>query len=296
VVLGLNTLADYEARSPFFGCITGRFANRIAGARFTLDGVDYTLAKNDGPNHLHGGLVGFNKQVWTPSVQGDSLTLHYLSPDGDEGYPGNLDVSVTYSLTEENDLRIDYHATTDKPTPVNLTNHSYFNLAASGDIYDHIMMINADHYTPTDLTLIPTGEIAPVAGTPFDFRSPQAIAPGQRSSHPQIVAARGYDHNFVLNRPVPEDGSLVLAARVSDPGSGRVMDVLTTEPGVQFYAGNFLDATLVGSHGALIRQSDGLCLETQHFPDAVHQPNFPSVVLRPGETYQSTTVFRFLTD
>ena len=296
VALGFNHLADYETRSPFFGCITGRFANRIAGGRFTLDDVEYTLATNNGPNHLHGGLVGFNKQVWTPSVNGDSLVLHYLSPDGEEGYPGNLDVTVTYTLSDDNGLRIDYHATTDKPTPVNLTNHSYFNLAASGDIFDHVLMINADHFTPMDSTSIPTGEIARVEGTPFDFRTPRPIGPGQRSSHPQIVFGRGYDHNFVLNRPVPNDGSLVLAARVADPASGRVMDVLTTEPGVQFYAGNFLDATLVGSHGTLYRQSDGLCLETQHFPDAVHHPHFPSVILRPDQTFQSATIFRFLTD
>ncbi|RPI96619.1 MAG: galactose mutarotase [Chloroflexi bacterium] len=298
VALGFDNLADYETRSPYFGCITGRFANRIAGGRFALDGVDYMLATNNGPNHLHGGLVGFNKQVWTPTVSGDSLVLLYLSPDGEEGYPGNLDVTVSYTLTDDNGLRIDYHATTDKPTPVNLTNHSYFNLAGngSGDIHGHVLLINADHFTPTDSTAIPTGEIARVDGTPFDFLTPRRIGPGQRSSHPQIVYGRGYDHNFVLNRPVPDDGSLVLAARVSDPGSGRVMDVLTTEPGVQFYAGNFLDATLVGSSGTLYRQSDGLCLETQHFPDSVHHPHFPSVVLRPGGTFQSTTVFRFLTE
>jgi aldose 1-epimerase len=294
VVLGFNNLADYETRSPYFGCITGRYANRIAGGRFTLDGVEYRLATNDGPNHLHGGTVGFDKQVWAPTVNGNSLALHYLSPDGEEGYPGNLDVTVTYTLTDDNALRVDYDATTDKPTPVTLTNHSYFNLAGSGDIHGHRLMINADHYTPTDATAIPTGEIAPVDGTPFDFRTPRLIGPGQRSSHPQIVYGRGYDHNFVLKRP--DDGSLVLAARVSDPGSGRVMEVLTTEPAVQFYAGNFLDATLVGSGGALYRQSDGLALETQHFPDTVNHAHFPSAVLRPGETYQSTTVFKFSTD
>jgi aldose 1-epimerase len=294
VVLGFNTLADYETRSPYFGCITGRYANRIAGGRFTLDGKEYRLATNDGSNHLHGGKVGFDKRVWTPTVSGNSLALHYLSPDGEEGYPGNLDVTVTYTLTDDDALRVDYHATTDKPTPVTLTNHSYFNLAGSGDIHGHRLMINADHYTPTDATAIPTGEIAPVDSTPFDFRTPHLIGPGQRSAHPQIVYGRGYDHNFVLKRP--DDNSLVLAARVSDPGSGRVMEVLTTEPAVQFYAGNFLDATLVGSNGALYRQSDGLALETQHFPDSVNHSHFPSVVLRPGETYQSTTVFRFSTD
>jgi aldose 1-epimerase len=296
VVLGFDNLADYETRNPYFGCITGRCANRIAGGRFTLDGVAYTLATNDGVNHEHGGLIGFDKRLWSPTVSGESLALRYLSPDGEEGYPGNLDVTVTYTLTDDNGLRIDYRATTDRPTPINLTNHSYFNLAGngSGDIHGHHLMINADRYTPTDPTAVPTGEIAPVEGTPFDFRAPRAIGPGQRSAHPQIVIGRGYDHNFVLNRT--DDNSLALAARLTDPGSGRVMEVFTTEPGMQFYAGNYLDATLVGSSGTLYRQSDGLALETQHFPDAVHHPHFPSVVLRPGETYQSTTIFRFLTD
>jgi aldose 1-epimerase len=294
VVLGFDNLADYETRSPYFGCITGRCANRIAGGRFTLDGVDYRLALTDGVNHEHGGTVGFDKRLWTPTVDGDRLALRYLSPDGEEGYPGNLDVTVTYALAGDSALRIDYHATTDHPTPVNLTNHSYFNLAGGGDIHGHRLMIAADHYTPTDPTAIPTGEVAPVDGTPFDFRTPRLIGPGQRSSHPQIVIGRGYDHNFVLNRP--DDGDLILAAQLSDPGSGRVLDVLTTEPGLQFYAGNYLDATLIGSGGALYRQSDGLALETQHFPDAVHHPHFPPVVLRPGETYQSTTIFRFSTD
>jgi aldose 1-epimerase len=296
IALGFDNLADYESRNPYFGCITGRCANRIARGRFTLDGVDYTLAANDGVNHEHGGVVGFDKRVWTPAINGDGLTLSYRSPDGEEGYPGNLAVTVTYTLADENSLRVDYHATTDKPTPVNLTNHSYFNLAGSGDIHSHVLMINADHYTPVDPTAIPTGEIAPVDHTPFDFRTPRLIGPGQRLAHPQIVIGRGYDHNFVLKRPVPDDGSLVLAARLTDPGSGRILDVLTTEPGLQFYAGNYLDATLVGSGGTLYRQSDGLALETQHFPDAVHHPHFPSVVLRPGETYYSTTLYRFLID
>ncbi len=294
IVLGFDNLTDYETRNPYFGCITGRCANRIAGGRFTLDGVEYRLATNNGADHEHGGRIGFDKRVWEPTISGDSLALHYLSPDGEEGYPGNLHVTVTYALTADSALRIDYHATTDRPTLVNLTNHSYFNLAGSGDIHGHRLMINADHYTPTDPAAIPTGEIAPVDGTPFDFRTPRLIGPGQRTPHPQIVIGRGYDHNFVLNRPAND--SLVMAARLSDPGSGRVLEVLTTEPGLQFYAGNYLDATLVGSGGALYRQSDGLALETQHFPDAVHHPHFPPVVLRPGETYQSTTVFRFLTD
>ena len=302
IVLGFDNLTTYETQDPYFGCITGRCANRIAGGRFTLDGVAYTLATNDGPNHAHGGLVGFDKRVWAPvannDADGDSLALRYRSPDGEEGYPGNLEVTVTYTLTDENGLRIDYRATTDKPTLVNLTNHSYFNLAGNGtgDVHGHYLMINADHFTPTDPTLIPSGEIAPVGGTPLDFRTPRMIGSGQRSIHPQIVIARGYDHNFVLNRPDPDDGSLMLAARLTEPDSGREMEVFTTEPGLQFYAGNFLDATLIGSGGTLYRQSDGLALETQHFPDAVHHPHFPSVVLRPGETYHSTTLYRFLTD
>ncbi|GAB4451720.1 MAG: galactose mutarotase [Anaerolineae bacterium] len=302
VALGFNNLHDYEARNPYFGCIVGRFANRIANAAFTLDGKTYTLAANEGPNTLHGGNVGFDKRVWeaseTPSDAGVALRLHYLSPDGEEGYPGNLDVTVVYTLTDSNELRIDYAAATDAPTVVNLTNHSYFNLAGEGmgAIFDHILMIDADRYTPVDATLIPTGELAPVAGTPFDFRAPKAIGPGQRSNHPQVVVARGYDQNFVLNRPTPHDDLLMLAARVYEPGFGRVMEVWTTEPGIQFYAGNFLDATLVGASGHIYRQSDGFCLETQRFPDAPNQPDFPSAVLRPGERYATTTIFRFATD
>jgi aldose 1-epimerase len=296
VVLGFDTLADYQTRSPYFGCITGRCANRIARARFTLDGTSYSLAANDGSNSLHGGVNGFDNQVWDATeVNSADLRLHYLSPDGEEGYPGNLDVTVAYSLTADNGLRIDYTATTDKATIVNLTNHSYFNLAGNGagSIHDHIVMINADRITPIDDTLIPTGELASVEGTPFDFRLPKAIAPGQRSSNRQIVLARGYDHNFILNRPNWSDTSLILAARVYEPTTGRMMEVWTTEPGIQFYAGNFLDGTLVGSSGGLYRQSDGLALETQHFPDSPNQPDFPSTVLRPGDTYQTTTIYRF---
>jgi aldose 1-epimerase len=299
VVLGFDTLADYETKNPYFGCITGRCANRIAHGRFVLDGVEYTLATGDGPHHEHGGQAGFDKRVWAAeppvSENGPRLALTYLSPDGEEGYPGNLDVRVVYTLTDANGLHIDYTATTDRPTLVNLTNHSYFNLAGNGagDIHDHILMINADRYTPADKTMIPTGELAPVDGTPFDFRIPRAIGPGQRSSHPQIVTGRGYDHNFVLNRPAPDNGDLILAARLYDPGSGRALEVMTTEPGMQLYAGNFLDATLIGSGGGLYRQSDGLALETQHFPDSPNHPAFPPVVLRPGQVYHTTTVFRF---
>ena len=302
IALGFNTLAEYEAKSPYFGCITGRYANRIGKSRFTLDGVTYTLAANNGPNSLHGGLKGFDKQVWAATEiatdEGVGVALAYTSPDGEEGYPGTLAATVTYLLTAEDALRIDYAATTDKATVLTLTNHSYFNLAGegSGTIYDHILTLNADHYTPTDEVAIPTGEIAPVEGTVFDFRQPKAIGPGERSNNPQIVWAHGYDHNWVLNRPSAADTSLLPAARVYEPRYGRVMEVWTTEPGIQFYAGNFMDATLVGSGGHLYRQSDGFALETQHYPDSPNQPNFPSVVLRPGEAYESTTIYKFATD
>lgn len=302
VVLGFNDLADYETKSPYFGCITGRCANRIAKGKFTLDGKEYAVAVNDGTNALHGGINGFDNQVWTGrAIERDGaqgVEFSYLSPDGEEGYPGNLQSTVTYLLTDDNALHIEYTATTDAPTIVNLTNHSYFNLAGEGtsSIFDHILMLNADRYTPTDAGLIPTGELAPVAGTPFDFRQPKAIAAGQRSSHEQIVQAKGYDHNFVINRDSQSDKSLTLAARMYEPSSGRIMEVLTTEPAIQFYAGNFLDATLVGSGGHLYRQSDAFALETQHFPDSPNQPDFPSIVLRPGETYQTTTIYKFTTD
>lgn len=301
VALGFDQLQDYQARSPYFGCITGRFANRIANGKFTLDGVTYTLATNNGGNHLHGGTEGFDKRVWSAEVlTGDSeakLKLSYLSPDGEEGYPGNLNVTVTYALLETNTLQIDYAAVTDKPTILNLTNHSYFNLKGSGagDISNHILMINADHYTPVSDALIPTGEIAPVEGTPFDFRKPKSIAAGQRSRHPQVVYGRGYDHNWVLNRGDAGDTAHVLAARVYDPVTGRWLEATTTLPGMQFYGGNFLDATIVGPAG-LYRQGDGFALETQNYPDSPNQPNFPSVVLRPGETYQSSTAFTFGAD
>jgi aldose 1-epimerase len=295
VTLGFNNFADYEARNLYFGTITGRYANRIAGGKFSLNGTQYTLALNDGANTLHGGLKGFDKQVWTAVEINGGVELSYVSPDGEEGYPGNLTVKVVYTLTDDNALRIDYTATTDKATVVSLTNHAYFNLSGegSGTIHDHILSINADNYTPVDPNLIPTGEFTPVEGTPFDFRMPKAIAPGQRSNHRQIVLGRGYDHNWVLNRPSFEDTSLILAARVYDPASGRTMEVWTTESGIQFYAGNFLDATRVGARGRIYRQSDGLALETQHFPDSPNQPNFPSSVLNPGESYATTTIYKF---
>mgnify|MGYP001396115194 FL=1 len=299
VVLGFKTAEEYRGAHPYFGCITGRYANRIAGGKFTLDGVEYTLATNDGPNSLHGGAKGFDKREWSVDrVTPTELALSYLSPDGEEGYPGNLDVKVVYTLTDENALRIDYTAATDKPTIVNLTNHSYFNLKGegSGSITGHILMINADRYTPINENLIPTGELAPVAGTPFDFRLPKIIGGGLRAAHPQIVRGLGYDHNFVLARPSFDDTSLILAARLYEPDSGRVMEVHTTEPGIQFYSGNMLDSRLAGASGRVYRQSDGLALETQHFPDSPNQPHFPSTVLRPGETYRSTTIYAFSTD
>ncbi|MBC8170050.1 MAG: galactose mutarotase [Anaerolineae bacterium] len=294
VVLGLDTLADYETKNPYFGALIGRYGNRIAGAKFTLNGKTYTLAANNGPNGLHGGLKGFDKVVWLAGEAGESLELTYLSPDGEEGFPGNLTVKVVYTLTEDNALQIDYQATTDQTTIVNLTQHTYFNLAGNGagTIYDHLMQIHVDRYTPVDETLIPTGELAPVEGTPFDFRLPKAIGAGLRASHPQVVRGRGYDHNFVLHG----DGSLAKAAWVYEPTTGRQMEIWTTEPGVQFYTGNFIDGTLVGSSGGLYRQGDGFCLETQHFPDSPNQPQFPSTELKPGDIYQSTTIYRFSTD
>ena len=298
VALGFESLAEYEAGHPYFGAITGRYANRIAGGKFTLDGIEYQLARNDGAVSLHGGVVGFDKRLWSADDLGSAVELSYTSPDGEEGYPGNLEITVRYSLDEGNALRIDYAAETDAPTVLNLTNHSYFNLMGEGEgtIYDHILTLNADHFTPTDETQIPTGDVAPVAGTPFDFRRPKAIGPGQRSADPQIVMSKGYDHNFVLNRDGLAAGELGFAARVYEPRSGRVMEVWTTEPGVQFYGGNVLETTLVGASGRLYRQSDGLALETQHFPDSPNKPAFPSTALRPGNRFESTTVYKFSTD
>ncbi len=298
VVLGFETLAEYVDHSPYFGCVVGRYANRIARGRFTLDGVTYQLACNDGPNHLHGGEVGFDKRVWSSSTresdQGEPvLDLLLISPDGDQGYPGTLRVRVSYTLTDANALRIDYEATTDAPTILNLTNHSYFNLSAGqqASVLDHELRLNADRYTPVDDTLIPTGDLAPVAGTPLDFRSPRPIGARIEADHSQMRIAGGYDHNFVING---EAGTLRLAARVVDPTSGRVMTVRTTEPGVQLYSANFLPLEgLPGKRGLTYGPRAALCLETQHFPDSPNKPHFPSVILRPGKKFCSTTIYAF---
>ena len=296
VVLGHDALDGYLVNPPYFGVIVGRYANRIGNATFTLDGVKYTLAKNDGPNSLHGGVNGFNKQVWEAKTFKDAtgvgVAFTYLSKDGEEGYPGNLKVKVSYVLTDENQLVIDYEATTDKATPLNLSQHSYFNLAGegNGDILGHHLMLNADRFTPVDKTLIPTGEIRPVQGTPLDFTQPTAIGARINDNYEQLVVGRGYDHNFVINRK--EDG-LILAARVHEPTSGRVLEVFTTEPAVQFYSGNFLDGTITGKHGHVYKQRNGFCLETQHYPDSPNHPDFPSTILRPGATFHSQTVFKF---
>ncbi len=299
VALGFDNLAKYEAEHPYFGAITGRYANRIADGRFTLDGRQYQLYLNDGPFSLHGGEKGFDKRIWQAREWSQTgLELSYRSPDGEEGYPGNLDTVVSYTLSDDNALRIDYFATTDAPTVLNLTNHSYFNLLGEGEgtIYEHILSINAEHYTPINSNLIPTGEVAALAGTPLDFRNAKAISAGLRSSHGQIALAQGYDHNFALNRAGLSAGDLGLAAHVYEPRAGRRMEVFTTEPGMQFYSGNFLDGSLIGTSGRLYRQGDGLALETQHFPDSPNQPQFPSTVLRPGEQFESTTVYKFSTD
>lgn len=301
VALGFDNLDDYVNRSPYFGAIIGRYGNRIANGTFELAGKTYQLAINNDPNTLHGGDKGFDKYVWNaaevPSAAGVALKLSRVSPNGEENFPGTLTVDVTYTLTGRDELRIDYHATTDQTTVVNLTNHSYFNLAGegNGNILDHRLMLNAGAYTPVDDTLIPTGEIAPVAGTPMDFTKERAIGERIRNNFSQLVIGHGYDHNYVLYRPNPSENTLSLAARVHDPRSGRRMEIFTTEPGIQFYSGNFLDGTLIGPSGRMYRQGDGFALETQHFPDSPNKPNFPSTVLQPGQVYQTTTVYHFYT-
>jgi aldose 1-epimerase len=292
VVLGFDELEGYLKGHPFFGCVAGRVANRIAKGRFMLDGKLYKLAINNEPNTLHGGLKGFDKKVWKAEsarpADGVAVQLSYLSPDGEEGYPGNLAATITYTLTNQNELKIDYTATTDKATLVNLTNHSYFNLAGakSGTVLDQLLMLAADNYTPTDATLIPTGEIKSVKGTPLDFTTPTAI--GTRIA--ELKATHGYDHNFVLKSGGKQ---LALAARAQDPKSGRVMETFTTQPGVQLYTANGLDGRLKGKGGVAYGRHAGFCLETQHYPDSVNHPEFPSVILRPGQTYAQTTIYKF---
>jgi aldose 1-epimerase len=292
IVLGYDDPDGYlKNNSPYFGAIVGRYGNRIAKAQFALDGHTYALAANDGVNHLHGGRQGFDKVLWEgEALRGAGVAFSRTSVDGEEGYPGNLKVRVTYTLTDKNELVVSYEATTDKPTPVNLTQHSYFNLGGqgTGDILGHELRINADRYTPVDATLIPTGELAPVDKTPFDFRKPTAIGTHIASEHPQMQFGRGYDHNWVLAR---SGAGLSLAADVYEPKDGRTLQVRTTEPGLQFYAGNFLDGTITGKDGRVYRHRYGFCLETQHFPDAPNKPTFPSTTLRPGDTYRTRTVF-----
>jgi aldose 1-epimerase len=301
VVLGFDNLDGYTRDSyvkgcPYFGALIGRYGNRIGGAKFTLEGKTYTLAANNGPNSLHGGIKGFDKVVWQAkswvTADGPALELTYVSKDGEEGFPGNLKVTATYTVTDDNELRLDFTATTDQPTLCNLTHHSYFNLAGqgNGDILGHLVYINADATTPVDSTLICTGEIKPVDGTPFDFRKPTAI--GARINDPDTVLqyGPGYDHNWVINKPL---GQLGLMARVVNPGSGRVMEVLSTEPGLQFYAGNFLDGSLTGKDGKVYQRRNGFCMEPHHYPDSPNKPQFPSTELKPGETYHNTIIYKF---
>jgi aldose 1-epimerase len=298
VVLGFDQPNQYWADPPppYFGAIVGRYGNRIANGAFTLDAKKYTLVKNNGPNHLHGGTKGFDKVLWNVATknapEGASAIFTYTSPDGEEGYPGTLTSRVTYTLTDKNALIVDYHATTDKPTVLNLTQHSYFNLAGegAGDILGHEVMLNADRYVPIDATSIPLGQLAPVAATPFDFRQPTAIGARINQDHLQLKNGKGYDHNWVLNGKGPGPQ---LAARVTDPKSGRIMEIATTEPGVQFYTGNFLDGTIKGKSGHVYGHRTGFCLETQHYPDSPNHKSFPTTELRPGKAYESRTVFTF---
>lgn len=293
VVLGFDQPSRYLDRHPFFGALVGRYANRIAGAHFSLDGVNYSLAANNGSNHLHGGLKGFDKELWTTEIsqdaQGARLQLSLESPDGNEGYPGRLSVTVTYTLSPQNELSIDYHAVTDKATIINLTNHSYFNLSNGSDILSHVLTLNADHFTPGDAQLIPTGEVRDVTGSPMDFRQPTLIGARIREEYDQLTFGQGYDHNWVINK---ESGQLGLAAQVTAPDSGRRMQLWTTKPGVQFYTGNTLPI-LPGKGGRTYRPNSGFCLETQFFPDSPHHAHFPSSVLRPGQVYAHTTRFGF---
>ena len=300
VVLGFDDLAGYLGSHPYFGATIGRFANRIGRARFTLDGVEHRLPSNDGPSCVHGGTVGFDRHLWSAragrgseadsSSTGESVELTHVSPDGDMGFPGTLTATVAFTVNGR-DLRIDYTATSDRPTVVNLTNHSYFNLAGTGSVEDHEVRLLASRFTPVDENVVPTGELTEVSGTPLDFGSFRPIGPALREPHEQLRRARGLDHNWVIDGA--GDGSLRLAAQVREPSNGRALEVWTDQPGVQFYTGNLLDGTLVGKSGSVYSTGAGLCLETQHFPDSPNRPAFPSTVLRPGETYRTSTVFRF---
>jgi len=295
IVLGHDKLEGYVPNKPYLGAIVGRYANRIANGTFTLDGKTYTLPKNDGPNTLHGGTTRtFDKVVWDaePLKGKNGVAFSYLSKDGEEGFPGNLKIEVTYTLTDNNELVIDYEATTDKATPLNVSQHSYFNLkgAGNGDILDHEVMINADRFTPVDKNLIPMGELRPVKGTPMDFTTPMKIGARIDDNYEQLQLGHGYDHNFVLSRKGP---GMTLAARVTEPSTGRVLEVSTTQPGVQFYSGNFLDGTVTGKEGRVYQRRYGFCLETQHYPDSPNHPKFPNTILRPGETFHQKTVFKF---
>jgi aldose 1-epimerase len=295
IALGFDDLKGYLANTPYFGAIIGRYGNRIANGKFTLDGKEYTLARNNGPNSIHGGLKGFNKVVWQgESFQGPAgvgIILSYTSKDGEEGYPGNLKTKVTYTLTDKNEWIIDYEAVTDKATPVNLTEHTYFNLAGEGkgDVLGHLLQLNASRFTPVDQNLIPTGELRPVKSTPLDFTQPTGIGARIDADYEQLRLGHGYDHNFVIDR---KDSDPVLAVRVTEATSGRVLEVYTTEPGVQLYTGNFLDGTITGKGGHVYKQRFGFCLETQHFPDSPNNPDFPTTVLRPGQTYHSRTIYK----
>ena len=300
VALGYDRVEDYinAVDKPYFGAVVGRYGNRIAKGEFTLDGETYSLLKNNGENHLHGGAIGFDKVVWTVDeyIEGKSLTLSYLAKDKEEGYPGNLQLQITYTLRDDNSLVVDYYATADKATPVNVTQHTYFNLKGEGQgtILDHELMLNAKKFTPVDETLIPTGEMPTVAGTPFDFTTAKSIGRDIGQQDEQLSFGLGYDHNWILDKDGKE-GELSLAAQVHEPTSGRVMEIHTTEPGIQFYCGNFLDGRLKGKSGKPYIHRGGFCLETQHFPDSPNQTNFPSTILKPGDTYESRTVFKFST-
>ena len=294
VVLGHDTLEGYLSQSPYFGCLVGRYGNRIAGGTFALNGKTYTLAQNNNTNSLHGGLVGFDKVIWATTTkqtaEGPALGMNYVSADGEEGFPGKLSVTAVYTLTEDNALALEFTAVTDKDTVVNLTHHSYFNLACKGDVLRHVVTLNSESFTPVSADMVPTGELRSLTGTPFDFRTPTPIGDRIDGDDPQLKYGGGYDHNWVLAKPA---GKLGLAATVYEPESGRVMEVLTTEPATQFYTANFLDGTIVGKGGWVYGPRNALCLEPQHYPDSPNQPSFPSTVLKPGQTYRNTIIYRF---